>query len=884
VAPPSGIVTFLFTDIEGSTRRWESDADAMRAELATHDDVLRTAIESHGGWLFKHTGDGVCAAFTSPRAAIDAAVAAQRLLSLPVRMGIATGEAELRGDDYFGPALNRAARVMGAGHGGQILVVASTASLVTGVDLVDLGPRLLRDLSESVAIFQVRADGLRTEFPALKTLDGTPGNLRPQATSFIGRDDEVAELEAAVTAHRLVTLTGVGGVGKTRLALQVAANLAGDFPEGVFVIELAPVGDPAAVPDAAASELGIIQQAAMTVTESVAHALDGRHRLLVFDNCEHVLDAAAQLIEAILARSTTVKIITTSREGLRVAEEHLWPVPSLNMRDGLNSDGGTLFLERARTVIRGFAPTSDSDTAAIIDICQRLDGIPLAIELAASRMVSMTPSDVRDRLNDRFRLLAGGRRGVERHQTLRHAVQWSYDLLDDEERALLNRCSVFAGGFDLAAAVAIAGAGQLDEYAVIDLLDALVRKSLVTADRSGGHVRYAMLETIRQFAEDQLAATGESDNTRYAHARYYAGKETELLTLWNSPNQRDAHDWIDTELANLRNAFRWATDRGDLDTAAAIAVYASFIGYGTQHYEVIAWAEELIEPARAAHHPRLAALTVMACMCVLTNRLDNALRYSDDAQTLIDDPYYDKPPFGYAGLWLAMPHLYNGRPDIAVELCQADIERTGDPLTLARSAMAGSLAFAGRFDEAVALSGDLVATSERAANPAMAASALSVHAFASRVADPLGAIASARRAVALARDSGHRFYATVAATTLANLEVEHGDLRTALDLMAQTITSHHDAGDTNSTRVALANVVALCGKAGRYEPAAIIVGSASNPILEASVPEFAVFTAHLREVLGPERYETLTGQGAGIKPADAVRYALAEIELARREL
>jgi hypothetical protein len=247
-------------------------------------------------------------------------------------------------------------------------------------------------------------------------------------------------------------------------------------------------------------------------------------------------------------------------------------------------------------------------------------------------------------------------------------------------------------------------------------------------------------------------------------------------------------------------------------------------------------------------------------------------------------PYYDKPPFGYACMWIAMPHLYNGRPDIAVELCQADITRTGDPLTWARTAMAASLAFAGRFAEAVALSGDLVATSERAANPAMAASALSTHAFASRVADPLGAIASARRAVALASDSGHRFYATLAATTLANLELEHGDLRTALDLMAQTIISHHDAGDTNSTRVALANVVGLCGRTGRYEPAAIIVGYASNPVLEVSVPEFAIATAQWRELLGPDRYDALTRQGAAMQSADAVRYALAEIELARGAL
>jgi class 3 adenylate cyclase len=323
---PSGVVTFLFTDVEGSTRRWEADADAMRQALGAHDKVLRTVIETSGGSLFKHTGDGVCAAFASPTGAVDAAVAAQRALELPVRMGLATGEAEVRGADYFGAVLNRAARVMASGHGGPILLADSTAVLLSGVDLEDLGPRRLRDLPTAVGVFQVRAPGLPTGFPPLRALDATPGNLRPQPTSLVGRESELAEVHEAVTAHRLVTLAGVGGVGKTRLALEVAARSAASFPDGVWVIELAPVGDPSAVPDAVAAVLGITEQPGMSVAGSVASALEGRSRLLVFDNCEHVLDAAAEMIEAILARSATVKILATSREGLRVADEQLWPV------------------------------------------------------------------------------------------------------------------------------------------------------------------------------------------------------------------------------------------------------------------------------------------------------------------------------------------------------------------------------------------------------------------------------------------------------------------------------------------------------------------------------------------------------------------------------
>ena len=330
-AAPAGVVTFLFTDVEGSTRRWEADADGMRVALAAHDEVLRGVIEAHDGFMFSHTGDGFVAAFASPMSAVNAAVAAQRELQLPVRMGIATGEAQLRDGDYFGTVLNRAARVMAAGHGGQILLADSTAGLLSGVDLLDLGPRRLRDVPNPITVFQLQAQGLRADFPPLRTLDPSPGNLRLQTTSLIGRDNEVPEVQAAVGSHRLVTLTGVGGVGKTRLALEVAAQLADEFPDGVWVFELAAVADAAAVPDAVAAVLGITQQPGKTVASPWRRALEGRSRLLVFDNCEHVVDSVADLVEAILAASATVKILATSREGLGVADEQLWRVPSLDV-------------------------------------------------------------------------------------------------------------------------------------------------------------------------------------------------------------------------------------------------------------------------------------------------------------------------------------------------------------------------------------------------------------------------------------------------------------------------------------------------------------------------------------------------------------------------
>src|SRR5271165_4710933 len=331
----------------------------------------------------------------------------------------------------------------------------------------------------------VRAPGLRTEFPSLRGVDSNPGNLRPAITSLIGRDAEVSNLQAALRSHRLVTLAGVGGVGKTRLALEVATQLADEFVDGVWFFELAAVADPAAVPDAVAAVLGITQQPGKSVGESVASALEGRSRLLVFDNCEHVVDSVADLVAAILAASATVKVLATSREGIGVADEKLWRVPSLDVGAAVE-----LFVESAQSKVLG--PLADEATA-VADVCRRLDGIPLAIELAASRMASMTAAEVRDRLDDRFKLLVGSRRGLERHQTLRHAVAWSYDLLDDTDKSLLAHCSVFAGGFDLESACAVTGSD--DEFATLELLDALLRKSLIIADRSTGRTRFSMLET-----------------------------------------------------------------------------------------------------------------------------------------------------------------------------------------------------------------------------------------------------------------------------------------------------------------------------------------------------------------------------------------------------
>ena len=879
-AAPSGVVTFLFTDVEGSTRRWEADADAMRAALAGHDEVLRQAIGTHGGWLFKHTGDGVCAAFASPTGAVDAAVAAQRALELPVRMGIATGEAQLRGSDYFGAVLNRAARVMAAGHGGQILVAESTAGLLSGVDLVDLGPRRLRDVPTPVGVFQVQAEGLGTDFPPLRALDPSSGNLRPATTSFIGRESEVAELQAALHAHRLVTLTGVGGVGKTRLAVEVAARLVDEFPDGVWFFDLAAVTDPAAVPDAVAAVLGIIQQPGKSVANSVAAALEGRVRLLVFDNCEHVVDSVADLVEAILAASATVTILATSREGVGVSDEQLWRVPSLDVNSGTESAAVNLFVDRAHSVVSDFSLAQPGKADAVVEICGRLDGIPLAIELAASRMASMTPSEVRDRLDHRFQLLVGSRRGLHRHHTLRHAVAWSYDLLDDAEKLLLTQCSVFAGGFDLQSACAIAGFDESGDYAVLDLLDALVRKSLLVADRSSQRTRFSMLETIRQFAEEQLVARGEATEARTAHARYFAGREADILALWEGPRQRQAYDWLTIELANLRTAFRWAADHGDLDIAATLATYVGLLGAGVQTYEPIAWAEELIEPARLADHPRLAFLYAIASLCYTTGRIEAAVGYSDAGQIVLGMSH-EALPYGSEAL-LGVVYFVIGQPERLAEVCRAQLARRRDTDVHIRAWLVMALAVAGSGGEAMDSADGLIEAAEATGNPSWLAAALGAYGAAFRDADPVGALNALGRGLAIAQDSGNRAAASALANGLARREAESGGTVSALDHLTVAIRNYHNAGNTTTIRSPLAVLAVLFDRLGRYEPAATIAGFA--PMAAAAVPEITTAITHLREVLGEQTYESLARKGETMTTAAVATYAYDQIDQARTEL
>ena len=614
----------------------------------------------------------------------------------------------------------------------------------------------------------------------------------------------------------------------------------------------------------------------------MAAALEGRIRLLVLDNCEHVLDAAADLIEAILAHSATVKILVTSREGLGVARRATVAGAVAGVGEGTDSAAVELFVERARSVSPRFSTDNAAEAIAVVEICQRLDGIPLAIELAASRMASMTANEVRDRLDDRFRLLVGSRRALQRHHTLRHAVAWSYDLLDDAEKEVLEWCSVFAGGFDLQSACAVVGPEGVDDYAVLDLLDALVRKSLLVADSSSGRTRFSMLETIREFAEEQLVARGEATEVRTAHARYFAGREPDIMALWDSPRQREAYDWFTAELANLRTAFRCAADRGDLDVAATITSYAGLLGCCVEQYEPIAWAEELIEPAKAVDHRRLAALYVMAAQCYMAGRIDEAIRYSDGAQIVLRRGR-DEPPYGAEG-WVGGAYLAIGQPERWVELCHAQLVRRPDTHVQIRACLVIALTVAGSADKAMAAADGLIEAAEATRNPYVLSFALLASGAAFHKSDPVRALDAYRRGVVIARDSGNRSNETHLAVRLADLEAEHGEPLAAFDYVTLAIRNYHNAGNTTMIGSPLAVLATLLDRLGHHESAATIAGFAFNHFTAAAAPEFGSAITHLRAVLGDQTYESLAHEGETMTTAEMATYAYDQIDRARAEL
>jgi predicted ATPase/class 3 adenylate cyclase len=617
---PSGTVTFLFTDLESSTRRWEEHPDLMPAALARHDALLEAAITEHDGVVFARMGDGMAAAFGSARDAVAAAVEAQRGLAaepwpeplgrLQARMGLHTGEGVLINDQYVNQPLNRCARLMAIAHGGQLVVSGTTEPLVQGglpegAVLVDRGAHRLRDLTEAVRVFQVCGPGLAGDVGRLRSMEAFAGNLPVQMTSFVGRDHEFARLVQLLADHRLVTLTGVGGVGKTRLGLQVAAEVTPWFGDGVWFCELAAANNEELLYQTVADAIGARQRIGLSMADSVVEYLRDRTMLVVLDNCEHLLNASAWLVSALLQRCPSVVVLATSREGLGVVGEQLVAVPSLAIpsRDDRTavSDAMRLFVDRAEAVRSDFA-LREANQTAVAEICRRLDGIPLAIELAAARVSAMTPMEIAARLDERFRLLTGGRRGrVERHQTLRATVEWSSSLLSDTERRVFDRLGVFVGSFDAATAEAVVTDDAVERWDVIDCLAGLVDKSMVLAEPTDdGMTRYRLLETLRAFAREQLDGAGETDHWRRRQADHYAAFSELACPGLMGPDERTWTDRIEAELDNLRAVLSWGLDvpaQADADLALRIIIA---LADGSNRWDFGRWAEAMLPRARSS--------------------------------------------------------------------------------------------------------------------------------------------------------------------------------------------------------------------------------------------------------------------------------------------
>ncbi len=597
-------VTFLFSDIEGSTRLWEQEPQRMRPALARHDALSRALVEQHGGTVVKMTGDGVHAAFGDPLAALAAAVDLQLALAQPdpegglalkVRCGLHLGADERRDGDFYGPAVNRAARIMSAAHGGQILLSQAVAEgvrprLPADVSLRDLGAVRLRDLANPERVFQIVHPRLRADFPALRSLEATPNNLAQQLNSFIGRERELQEIRHLIAFNRLVTLLGMGGIGKSRLSVQLGAELLDEFSDGVWLVELAPLADPRMVAQATASVLGVKESAGGDVADALASFVRDRHLLLILDNCEHLLHASAALAKQLLQAGPNVKVLATSRDYLQVAGEAAYHVPPLSAPDPRQPNAPEalaqhaavqLFVDRARAAQPSFR-VDVRNAPAVAQICHRLDGIPLALELAAARTRALSVEAIAARLNDRFRLLVTGDRTVlPRQRTLRALIDWSYDLLPAPERALFERLAVFAGGFTLDAAEAVAAFGDVAQADVLDLLAHLVEKSLVQMEAGGA--RYRMLETVREYAREKLGATGDAAPARDRHLLYFVDFAERARPELRGPDQGAWLRRIDLELENIlaAHAFSQATEgRGTLQWRLVEALRVYWINRG----------------------------------------------------------------------------------------------------------------------------------------------------------------------------------------------------------------------------------------------------------------------------------------------------------------
>jgi predicted ATPase/class 3 adenylate cyclase/DNA-binding CsgD family transcriptional regulator len=909
------LVTLLFTDIEGGVRLWEADRDAMAAASARHDHIVREQVQASGGRVFNTVGDAHRAVFADPVAALSSAVAIQQAVaaetwafSLPILvcMALHSGACTERDGDYLGPVVNRAARLLDIGHGGQVLVTAATYALLTdrlpgGIGLRDLGEQRLRDMGRAERVFQVTGSGLAEGFGVLRSLDDPAlrHNLPSQATSFVGRTVELAELRALVSGgSRLVTITGPGGIGKTRLALQVAADALDGG--GAWLVELAPVAEPELVARTAAAALRVSEAPGQPMLDTLTDAVGERDLLLILDNAEQVLGAVAELADAVIRSCPRVCLLVTSREPLGISGEHVFrvsglavPPADLAVPDRLAAfESVQLFAEHAVLQRRGFI-VDDANAAAVAAICVRLDGIPLALELAAARLGLLSESEINDRLDQRFRLLTtGSRTAGPRHQTLRALIDWSYDLLSPAERIVLDRLSVFAGGWTLDAAEAVACGGDVAEWQVLDLLAALVGKSLVQAEVIRGSTRYRLLETVRHYAAERLSQRAGSDphEARVAHRDHYLSLVEAAATRLRGSEELRWLDRIEAEFDNIRAALAFSiADPDGAEPGLRLATELKWFCYMRGHSGEIIAALSVLLQRPDARVPTRSRARALAASCHLLNNFGS-------------NP--------------AIPAMAEEAITIARGL--ADDFVAGDALC----ALCWFTYLAGDLSAALALVDEAVALARSAGKPHLLTTALGHRAAFKGEAGDLGAAAADQQEVlALAREAGDNYvlaltlmnlgvdqitagelragvaylqeslrvaevhgYQHVAAAVTANLGFAHlmdGDAASARRLLISVLDGARATGEKTFVRVAILGLALAAGADGDPAVAATLHGAADHLYERAGQAYDALdlglradSRARLLDQLGAAAFDAACQCGRALSQADAMALAV----------
>jgi predicted ATPase/class 3 adenylate cyclase len=907
---PAGTVTFLLTDIEGSARLWESVPEAMETALERHNQLLSGVIEDHGGVVVTSRGEGdsFFAVFASAAAAVEAAGVCQLGLRqeawpagavLRVRMGLHTGEARVAGSDRVDHApVNRAARVKAAAHGGQVLVTQTTHDLAGGrlgggFGLKRLGEFRLRDLAEPELIYQLTHTDLPADFPPIRTLAERAGNLPLAVSSFIGRERELEQTAAALGAARMVTLTGPGGVGKTRLAVQAAAQAAGRFADGAWLCELAPVRDPGAVDDAVAAVFSVTAPAGQNTRETLAEFLCAKELLLVLDNCEHLLDRAAALSGTLQRSCPRLVILATSREALAIEGEQLVPVPPLAVPGAdvgpdtvMEAEAVRLFADRADAVKPGFAVTA-GNAAAVAAVVRRLDGIALAIELAAARVPAMTPAELAGRLERSFAVLATGRRGtVARQQTLRATIDWSFELLTGPEQELLARLAVFAGGCTLEAAEAVCGGEGIDPDTVLDLLATPLARSLMVAEDHEVQTRYRLLETIRQYGEERLEAAGQSQRWQARHAGYYADLLRQVRDHARDPNPEVF--WavrLSAEQDNLLAAWSWAIGTGNVDTAFAIlAGFAPSEVWSS--YPLLLDGEAALELPGAGGHPDYPlALAVSALFASYRGDVTGAEELCRRAAGANARP--DTPD------WQVEETVCDARASIALTTgAFADAARQAEQAArLARargdladasgqlSLAASRYVLAGDAPVAVPLAREALALARQIGAPALIATGLLAVGLAIAGTDHSQARACLTESRELSTVLGyHSARDLVWAATIAFVI---GDTAATLDLGRRAIRSLQGSGERIRAGVVLYAIAGALA-ATQADAAAIIQGAAETYIAQPSVLA-QLINSSVTAALGEERAQQIRARGADMGWDQALAYTLTQTTQALRE-